>query len=149
MTTIAAGPSGIGPRPRVLPQRSSSIPSCAPSPRLALVKQGLRVLATARRVETISGLLPLGIETHSPEADKPECVSTVKKQVEELTGGRLDILANNAGRNSTVPALDVDFGEVRSTFEVNVFAVMRMCQEFAPLLIEVNSLLQGCVLSRT
>jgi len=41
-----------------------------------------------------------------------------------------------AGRNSTVPALDVDFDEVRSTFEVNVFAVMRMCQEFALLLIE-------------
>lgn len=81
--------------------------------------------------------------------DKSESVSAVKKQVEELTGGRLDILVNNAGRNSTVPALDVGFDEVRSTFEVNVFAVMRMCQEFAPLLIEVNSLLQGCVLPKT
>lgn len=36
----------------------------------------------------------------------------------------------------TVPALDVDFDEVQQTFEVNVFAVMRMCQAFAPLLIE-------------
>ena len=53
--------------------------------------------------------------------DKPESISAVKKQVEELTGGQLDILANNAGGNSTVSALDVDFDEVRSTFEVNVF----------------------------
>lgn len=35
----------------------------------------------------------------------------------------------------TVPALDVDFDEVQQTFEVNVFAVMRICQAFAPLLI--------------
>lgn len=60
----------------------------------------------------------------------------------------MDILANNVGRNSTVPALDVDLDEVRSTFEVNVFAIMRMYQEFALLLIEVNSLLQGCVLPK-
>ncbi|OCL14686.1 NAD(P)-binding protein [Glonium stellatum] len=100
--------------------------------------KGLRVLATARKAETISDLIPQGIETLSLEVDKPESVRTVKKQVEELTGGQLDILVNNAGRNYTVPALDVDFDEVRATFEVNVFAVMRMCQEFAPLLIEAR-----------
>jgi len=100
--------------------------------------KGLRVLATARKAETISDLVPFGIETLSLEVDKPESVSAVKNQVKELTGGRLDILVNNAGRNYTVPALDVDFDEVRLTFEVNVFAVMRMCQEFAPLLIEAK-----------
>lgn len=36
----------------------------------------------------------------------------------------------------TVPALDVDFDQVQQTFEVNVFAVMRMCQAFSPLLIQ-------------
>lgn len=35
----------------------------------------------------------------------------------------------------TIPALDVDFDEVQQTFEVNLFAVMRICQAFAPLLI--------------
>ncbi|KAL9051924.1 MAG: hypothetical protein Q9162_005708 [Coniocarpon cinnabarinum] len=38
----------------------------------------------------------------------------------------------------TVPGLDVDLDEVRRTFEVNVFAVMAMCQAFAPLLIEAQ-----------
>ncbi len=42
------------------------------------------------------------------------------------------------GRNYTVPALDVDFDEVKQTFEVNVFAVMRMCQAFAPLIIQAK-----------
>jgi 1-acylglycerone phosphate reductase len=42
------------------------------------------------------------------------------------------------GRNYTVPALDVDFDEVEQTFRTNVFGVMRMCKEFAPLLIEAK-----------
>lgn len=50
----------------------------------------------------------------------------------------MDILVNNAGRSYTVPALDVDFEEVQQTFEVNLFAVMRIVQTFAPLLIEAK-----------
>ena len=38
----------------------------------------------------------------------------------------------------TVPALDVDFDEVRLTFETNLFGVMRMCQEFSSLLIRAK-----------
>lgn len=34
-----------------------------------------------------------------------------------------------------MPALEVDFDEVRDVFDINVIAVMRMCVEFAPLLI--------------
>lgn len=100
--------------------------------------KGLRVFASARRTETIADLADLGIETVSLEVDKPERVRELRREIEELTGGKLDILVNNAGRNYTVPALDVDFDEVRETFEVNVFSVMRMCQEFAPLLIEAK-----------
>ncbi|KAI9719805.1 MAG: hypothetical protein M1812_003294 [Candelaria pacifica] len=36
----------------------------------------------------------------------------------------------------TVPALDIEFDEVQQTFETNVFAVMRICQAFSPLLIK-------------
>lgn len=47
-------------------------------------------------------------------------------------------LIHNRGRNYTVPALDVDFDEVQRTFETNVFAVMRMCKEFTPLLVKTK-----------
>ncbi|KAF2497890.1 oxidoreductase [Lophium mytilinum] len=100
--------------------------------------KGLRVFATARNASTISELETHGIETLSLVVDDEASVKACKKEVEALTGGKLDILVNNAGRNYTVPALDVDFDEVRATFEVNLFAVMRMCQEFAPLLIEAK-----------
>lgn len=34
--------------------------------------------------------------------------------------------------------MDIDFAEVQSVFDTNVFAVMRMCKEFSPLLIEAK-----------
>ena len=37
-----------------------------------------------------------------------------------------------------MPATDVDFQEVYATFEANFFGVMRMCQTFAPLLIDAK-----------
>lgn len=96
---------------------------------------GFRVFATAPNVEDISDLQERGLETLSLEVHKPENILSVKEQVENLTGGKLDFLVNNAGRNYIVPALDVEFDEVREMFEVNFFAVMRICKEFAPLLI--------------
>ena len=65
-----------------------------------------------------------------------ENVNSLKKEVVDLTGGKLDYLVNNAGRNYTVPALDIEIDEVQAVFETNVVGVMRMCQAFAPLLIE-------------
>lgn len=45
---------------------------------------------------------------------------------------------NNAGRNYTVPALDVELKEIQTTFEANLFGVMLMCQAFGPLLVEAK-----------
>lgn len=101
--------------------------------------QGLRVFATARRAETISDLEQNGIETLSLEVTNDDSIQALKSEIESRTKGQgLDILVNNAGRNYTVPALDVEMDEIRETFEANLFGVMRMCQAFAPLLIEAK-----------
>jgi NAD(P)-dependent dehydrogenase (short-subunit alcohol dehydrogenase family) len=62
--------------------------------------------------------------------------------------GRLDVLINNAGvlldiqragqnwDDSQASALKVPIEVLRQTFETNIFGVYRMCQAFAPLLIE-------------
>ena len=99
---------------------------------------GLRVFATARNPTTISELSELGIETLSLEVHKPSSISALKDAIESRTSGTLDILINNAGRNYTIPALDVDFNEVQDLFEINLFSVMRICQTFAPLLIRAK-----------
>jgi 1-acylglycerone phosphate reductase len=48
------------------------------------------------------------------------------------------MLINNAGIAYTVPALDISLDEVRKVFETNVFAVMRICQLFAPVLMQAR-----------
>ncbi|KAJ7353124.1 NAD(P)-binding protein [Mycena albidolilacea] len=100
--------------------------------------QGLRVFATARRPEALVDLTSPGLpEMEMLELDvtKIESVQAARDRIASLTGGKLDILVNNAGQSYSVPATDVNIGEVKDMFEVNVFGVMRMVQEFAPLLI--------------
>jgi 1-acylglycerone phosphate reductase len=57
---------------------------------------GLRVFATARKTASIDDLEALGIETFSLEVTVPESIETLKNDINRLTGGKLDILVNNA-----------------------------------------------------
>ena len=100
--------------------------------------KGLHVFATARNVKAVADLTDLGVEVLQLEVTSPEGVAEVKRHISERTNGSLNYLVNNAGRNYTVPALDFDLTEVQATFDTNVFAVMRMCQTFAPLLIQAK-----------
>jgi 1-acylglycerone phosphate reductase len=100
--------------------------------------KGLRVFATARKTESIVDLAELGIETLSLEVNDIDSIKALHEEITKRTGGSLDILVNNAGRNYTVPALHVEIDEIRQTFETNVFSVMRICQKFAPLLINAK-----------
>ncbi|KAH7130976.1 short chain dehydrogenase [Dactylonectria macrodidyma] len=104
-------------------------------------KQGLHVIATARRLEVLSDLRRLGIDTLPLDVTKSESINTCRKQVTEITGGTLDILVNNAGVSHTIPAIDIDMDDVRNTFETNVFGVMAMVKTFAPLLIAARGLI--------
>lgn len=111
--------------------RSSYLPLCA----------GCYVIATARDKSKLESLGSRGIATLELDVTSPDSVANVKNEVSQITGGKLDYLVNNAGRNYTVPALELEFDEVRDMFETNVIAVMRMCQAFTPLLVEAR----GCI----
>lgn len=100
---------------------------------------GLRVFATARSAESLESLSSLGIETLSLTVDSESSIQSCLEQVVAVTKGHgLDFLVNNAGRNYTLPALDVEMDEIRTTFETNVFSVMRLVQVFCPLLIQAR-----------
>ncbi|EME89625.1 uncharacterized protein MYCFIDRAFT_63612 [Pseudocercospora fijiensis CIRAD86] len=99
-------------------------------------RKNFRVFATARKTSTITDLESQGIETLSLEATSSPSIQTLASEISARTGGgKLDFLINNAGRNYTVPATDIELNEVRETFETNVFAVMSLCQIFTPMLI--------------
>jgi 1-acylglycerone phosphate reductase len=68
-------------------------------------------------------------------------IAALKDEISSLTGGQLDMLVNNAGRNYTMPALDFEMDEVKDLFESNFFGPMRMCQAFAPLLISAKGMI--------
>ncbi|KAJ6578783.1 NAD(P)-binding protein [Mycena vulgaris] len=97
--------------------------------------KGLRVIATARSLAALSGLAALGLETFELDVAKIESVQAGRDRVVSITGGTLDILVNNAGKSHSLPATDFNLDEVKDMFEVNIFGVMRMVQEFAALLI--------------
>ncbi|KAJ6492916.1 NAD(P)-binding protein, partial [Mycena vitilis] len=101
--------------------------------------KGLRVIATARRPEALVDLAALGLETLVLDVTEIESVRAGREHVASLTGGKLDILVNNAlipfRPGYSVPATDIDIDHVKGLFDVNLFGVMRMVQEFVPLLI--------------
>jgi 1-acylglycerone phosphate reductase len=106
---------------------------------VAFHTRGLRVFATARTTQQIVELEERGIETLPLTVDSDDSILACLKAVEAKTQGRgLDYLINNAGVSYVMPALDVDIDEARKIFDVNFFAIIRLCQVFAPLLIKAK-----------
>ncbi|PYH47249.1 SDR family oxidoreductase [Aspergillus saccharolyticus JOP 1030-1] len=102
-------------------------------------RTGLRVLATARDADTLQDLTSVGIETLSLVVDDQESVQRCFSEVNARLGDKgLNYLVNNAGRNYTVPAMEAELSEIRTTFETNLFSVIYICQIFLPLLIRAK-----------
>ncbi|KAK7189114.1 short chain dehydrogenase [Paraphaeosphaeria sporulosa] len=98
---------------------------------------GFHVLATVRNPAKYTP--PNDQITYLPlELPGDDSISNLRDRVADITGGRLHVLYNNAGRNYTVAATDIDMREVQETFDANVFSVMRLCQIFTPMLIEAK-----------
>jgi 1-acylglycerone phosphate reductase len=57
---------------------------------------GYHVIATARRLESISHLREIGMTTLSLDVTKSESIKAAEMEVETMTDGKLDILVNNA-----------------------------------------------------
>lgn len=96
-----------------------------------LLQHGWTVHGAARRVEQMAELAAAGA-TVGPldlgdEASMKACVRRVLD-----AHGRIDALVNNAGYGSYGALEDVPLAEARRQFEVNVFALVRMCQLVLP-----------------
>jgi 1-acylglycerone phosphate reductase len=76
------------------------------------------------------------IETLYLDVTSTESVRAAAEEMSRRAGGKLDVLVNNAGLGVVTPATDLLIETVvKSMFEINVFGVMRMVQEFSGLLI--------------
>ncbi|KAI4933910.1 uncharacterized protein J4E92_003579 [Alternaria infectoria] len=104
---------------------------------LEFAERGFQVLGTVRDPSKYTS--PHPNITYLPlELPHKESIRALHQRVTEITGGKLDVLYNNAGRNYVVPALDYDEDELQELFQVNVFSVMEMCKTFTPLVVEAK-----------
>lgn len=102
-------------------------------------KAGCHVYATARRVASMSALEPIDTITRLElDVCSAPSIASCVRYVERSTGGRLDVLVNNAGISYTTPAVEMDMDTCREVFEANVFAVMAMNKAFAGMLIRAK-----------
>ncbi|KAL2867459.1 short chain dehydrogenase [Aspergillus lucknowensis] len=113
--------------------------SATPSP------ADIEVIATLLPHEDDKHLVSEGVHVTRTDVTKDESVEDLKNTVHKITGGRLDILINNAGiceyamrLGYTMPATDTEVAEVEKMFKVNIFGPMRMVHYLHPQLIEAK-----------
>jgi short-subunit dehydrogenase len=106
---------------------------------LAFQKRGFTVFATARSLKKMTDLETLpNMHLIALDVTSPRSIAAAVKEVETQTGGKLDVLVNNAGVQYVMPLLDVDVEVGKSIFEVNYWAVVRMTQAFSDMLISAK-----------
>ncbi|KAI0427505.1 NAD(P)-binding protein [Xylaria sp. FL1042] len=93
-------------------------------------RQGLRVIATVLPCEPSTHLSGTDISCFPLDVTKERSIVDLQKHVNNLTGGYLDVLVNNAGICYTMTAIDTDVAEVQKMFDVNLFGPMRMVHHF-------------------
>ncbi|PVH92561.1 putative short chain dehydrogenase/reductase [Periconia macrospinosa] len=109
---------------------------------LELKQRGLRVFATGRSLEKISGLKESGIECVGLTIDDLASVAACHEEVVKLLDGKgLDYLFNNAGIAVFRPATESDLSVCKTMFGANVFGVIDMCQTFLPELLAARGVI--------
>jgi NAD(P)-dependent dehydrogenase (short-subunit alcohol dehydrogenase family) len=104
---------------------------------LYLAEKGYQVFAGVRRKSDGASLVSAARGTVHPlllDVTDADQIRAAGEQVEELTGGRLLALVNNAGIGIPSPTELVDLDVLRRQFEINVFGQVAVTQEFCPQL---------------
>lgn len=105
-------------------------------------RRGCHVYATARKVESMSALESIDTITRLQlDVTSLESITKCKSYVESSTGGRLDVLVNNAGISYTSAAIEMNVDTAREVFEANLFAVMEMNKAFGKMLIAAKGII--------
>jgi NAD(P)-dependent dehydrogenase (short-subunit alcohol dehydrogenase family) len=102
----------------------------------AALAAGDRVVATARRPETLADLvaehgdavLPVALDVTDPHAAR----AALERGVARF--GRLDVVVNNAGYANVAPVETVDEADFRAQFETNFWGVFHVSRAAIPVL---------------
>lgn len=100
------------------------------------LERGFMVFASARKVERMGSLVNLpNVVPVTLDVTSTSDIEAAVEIIRTHTGGKLDILINNAGSGYIIPMLDCDPHHGRQQFEVNFWGPLTLMQSFAPFLI--------------
>ncbi|KAL5339736.1 IBR finger domain protein [Aspergillus crustosus] len=99
-------------------------------------KAGWRVFASARNLSKLSRAKEAGIEIVTLDTLSDDSIRKCVSEIEELTGGSLDALINNAGGGYSMPLMDLDIPRARELFDLNVWSIVSVTQAFLRLLLK-------------
>ena len=99
----------------------------------ALLAQGHRVHAGARRVAKMESLREAGAVVHALDVTDESSIRTLVSSILEKES-RLDVLVNNAGYGVYGAIEEVSIEEARGQFEVNLFGIARLTQLVLPVM---------------
>ncbi|KAI9640834.1 hypothetical protein NHQ30_010675 [Ciborinia camelliae] len=106
---------------------------------LTFQKQGFHVFASARDVSKMSALKGLPNVTQLVlDVTDAQQIQDAMEVVRNKTGGSLDILINNSGRNHFSPVLDIDLAEAKKIYDINFWGALTLIQKFAPFVIKAK-----------
>ncbi|KAF7623636.1 putative short-chain dehydrogenases/reductase [Aspergillus flavus] len=101
--------------------------------------KGFQVFATLRNLTKVGSLADYnGVQIIELDVTSVESIHQCAQTVAKHTGGRLDVLVNNAGVNAIVPLLDASLDEAKKVYDTNVWSIVGMVQAFAPMLIQAK-----------
>lgn len=97
------------------------------------------VFATLRNVSKAGTLRDLSdVEILELDVTSEGSIARCVENVREHTGGTLDVLINNAGRDFIMPLLDVNIHDAKKHLDTNFWSVLAVTQAFAPLVIKAK-----------
>ncbi|KAL8781673.1 MAG: hypothetical protein Q9213_005890 [Squamulea squamosa] len=101
---------------------------------------GFHVFASARYLAKMSSLADNLSNMTLLELDvtSPSSVARAAMVVEAETGGRLDVLVNNAGRLCVMPLLDTDVEEAKMILDVNLWGALRVVRAMGAFLVKAK-----------
>lgn len=106
---------------------------------------GHHVIATARNEAKMAHLREAGIEIMKLDVCDQDSINTARDQISQRTGGRVDILLNNAGGIYKCPIADMSIAAAKALFDLNVWSFIAMTQTFLPLVVKA----QGTIVNHT
>lgn len=101
---------------------------------IGLKQQGYRVIATARRQESVEQLISEGFESLQLDLSQSESIQQAFKQVMQLTDGKLYALFNNGAFGLPGAVEDLTRDNLKYQFETNVFGWLELTNLVIPVM---------------